>query len=210
MGCLLLLLRQAGLAFLANPKTASQAIIAMLKPHGERPELARGTPHMNSRTFANRLVPYLLVEYGQTFETVAVMREPLARLHSWFRYRQRDALIGKPNSTHGMTFDAFVAASLSDPTPPFASVGRQDRFLGFLGGGPPVTHIFDHAHLDLLVDFLSDRLGEPLDLTHRNISPGATEPPALPPDIAARYAQAHHDEIVLYARVADQGHLITR
>lgn len=210
MGCLLLLLQQAGLAFLANPKTASQAVISMLRPYGERPIVARGAPHMNSRTFNNRLVPLLAPEINQTFETVAVMREPLARLHSWFRYRQRDALIGKQNSTHGMTFADFVAASLSDPVPSFASVGRQDRFLGFFGGGPPVTHIFDHARLDLLVDFFSDRLGVLLDLPYLNVSPGATEPPALPPDIAARYVAAHRSEILLYARVADQGHLITR
>lgn len=203
------LLRQAGLVFLSNPKTASQAVIAMLAPYGERPEAARATPHLNARTYANRWAPRLAAQYGQTFETVAVMRQPLARLHSWFRYRQRDALIGKPNSTHGLAFADFVEATLSDDPPPFAATGRQDRFLGFLDGGPPVTHIFDHAQIGLLVDFLSARLSAPLTLDRRNISPGSPHLPELPPGLLARYERAHRTEIALYDLVAEKGHLVT-
>ena len=203
------LLRQAGLVFLSNPKTASQAVIAMLAPHGERPEAARATPHLNARTYANRWAPRLAAQYGQTFETVAVMRQPLARLHSWFRYRQRDALIGNPNSTQGLTFPQFVEAALSDEPPPYAATGRQDRFLGFLDGGPPVTHIFDHAQIDLLVDFLSERLSVPLKLDRRNISPGSPQLPDLPPGLAARYERAHRTEIALYDLVSEKGHLVT-
>lgn len=206
----MLILRQGGLVFLANPKTASQAIRAMLRPHAETPAAARDRPHMNARSFARRWSGRVRADLGRDPETVAVMRDPLDRVASWFRYRQRDALRGHPNSTHGLTFARFVEDCLSDPPPPHAAIGRQDRFLGFIDGGPPVTHVFDYARLDLLVDFLQDRLGTQLDLGEANASPPAETPPDLPKGLAARFARQHRTEIALYDLVAEKGHLVTR
>jgi hypothetical protein len=135
----------------------------------------------------------------------------MAHMHSWFHYRQRDALRGHPNSTLGLTFAEFLEARLSPAPPPFAALGRQDRFLGFLDDTVPVTHIFDHADLSRLVAFLQDRLGARLALDARNISPGkGSEIPDLPPALRARYEEMHAGEFALYARVAKAGHLITR
>ena len=206
----MLVLRKARLVYLANPKTASQAIRAMLGPHAERPEAARDAPHMNARTFARRWSARLEAELGGPVETVAVMREPLAHMDSWFRYRQRDAIRGRPNSTAGLTFAEFVEARLSDDPPPYAALGRQDRFLGFIDGGPPVTHVFDYADLGRMVDFLSDRLDTALSLGERNVSPRAERAPDLPEGLAARFRRVHRTEIALYELVAETGHLITR
>ena len=107
----------------------------MLSPHAESPETARQFPHMNAATYARRWAPLVTAEMGGPPETIAVMREPLEQMESWFRYRQRESLIGHPNSTHGMSFADFVEARLADPQPPLAAVGRQDRFLGFLDFG---------------------------------------------------------------------------
>lgn len=207
----MLVLPKARLVYLATPKTASEAIRAMLAPHAETPETARQFPHMNAATYARRWAALLRAELGGAPETVAVMREPMEQMESWFRYRQRPALKGHPNSTLGISFPDFVEARLADPAPPFAAVGRQDRFLGFLDDGPPVTHVFDFARLDLLTDFLQARLGTPLVLEPRNVTirdPDGTDP--LPLDLLRRFRKAHAAEFALYDRVAAEGHLITR
>ncbi|PLL11077.1 gamma-glutamyl kinase [Tabrizicola sp. TH137] len=207
----MLVLPKARLVYLATPKTASQAIRAMLAAHSETPETARQFPHLNAATYARRWAPFLKETLGFAPETFAVMREPMEQMESWFRYRQREALIGHANSTHGMSFAEFVEARLSDPQPPFAAVGRQDRFLGFLDGGPPVTHVFDYARLDRMIAFLQGRLGTSLTLEARNVSaPAAAGAADLPPALVKRFRTAHAAEFALYARVAAKGHLITR
>lgn len=207
----MLVLPKARLVYLATPKTASQSIRAMLAPHAETPETARQFPHMNAATYGRRWAPFLADALGFAPETIAVMREPMEQMESWFRYRQRDALIGHPNSTLGVSFADFVEGRLADPQPPFAAVGRQDRFLGFLDGGPPVTHVFDYARLDLLVAFLQGRLDAPLSLEARNVSPTAKAgPPDLPPALLKRFHAAHAAEFALYARVSATGYLLTR
>ncbi len=207
----MLVLAKARLVYLATPKTASQAIRAMLGPYAETPETARQFPHMNATVYARRWAPLLTEELGFAPETFAVMRDPLEQMESWFRYRQRDALAGRPNSTQGLTFAEFVEARLSDPPPPYAALGRQDRFLGFLDGGPPVTHVFDYARLDLLLAFVQARLGTELELHHKNRSPrDPGSAPTLPSGLEDRFRAAHAGEFALYARVASTGHLITQ
>ena len=207
----MLVLPKARVVYLATPKTASQAIRAMLSPHAETPETARQFPHMNAATYARRWAPFLLDTLGYAPETIAVMREPMEQMKSWFRYRQRESLIGHPNSTYGISFADFVEGRLADPQPPFAAVGRQDRFLGFLEGGPPVTHVFDYARLDLFVAFLQGRLDTPLSLESRNMSPPEdANPPDLPSSLLKRFRSVHAAEFALYARVSATGYLLTR
>jgi hypothetical protein len=204
-----LVLKTAGLVYLANPKTATQAVRSMLAPHALTSWSGREGRHMNAHSFHLRWKTRVERELGRTVETVAVMREPRAQMESWFRYRQRSRRIGHRHSTHGMGFAEFVAARLAPEPPPFAQIGRQDRFLGFLRGGPPVTHVFDYARLDLLVGFLSDRLGAPLLLPERNVSPLSDVDLRLPPHLEQRYRSAHAAEFDLYARVAAEGVLVT-
>lgn len=206
----MLVLEQAGLVFLANPKTATQSLRAMLAPFARATPKETGDKHINAQIYGRKWAAKVARKLGTPPETVAVMREPLEHLGSWFRYRQRDALIGHENSTHGLSFADFVEARLSDDPPPFARIGRQDRFLGFLNSGPPVTYVFDYAELDRLIAFLSKRLGAALDMPHRNASPKAD--PArltLPADLMARLHTEHATEFALYGRVRAGGMLHT-
>lgn len=203
------ILRTAGLVYLANPKTASQAIRVMLRPHSERPQEALRKPHMSAAGYARLLAPRLTQEFGCPPETVAVMREPMEHMQSWFRYRQREALKGRPKSTAELDFPKFVKHRLSDDPPPYARIGRQDRFLGFSEGTTPVTHVFDYARLDLLVAYLQDRLGVALTLGMRNVSPWTDAPAPLPRWLDRAYRREYEAEFALYERVAATGHLIT-
>lgn len=205
----MLVLKKARLVFLANPKTATQSLRAALAPHAKATPDDTGDKHINAQIYARKWARRISTRIGAMPETFAVMREPMAHLGSWYRYRQREALRGHENSTHGISFPDFVTARLSDDPPPFARIGRQDRFLGFFNSGPPVTYIFDYARLDLAMTFLSGRLGTDLALPVRNVSPKSEEALVLPPDLEARLREVHAGEFALYDRVSDQGVLHT-
>lgn len=206
----MLVLKKARLVFLANPKTATQSLRAMLAPHARATPPDTGDKHINAALYARRWSARITRRIGAEPETFAVMREPLEHLGSWYRYRQRDALRGHENSTHGISFEDFVRARLQDDPPAFARIGRQDRFMGFFNGGPPVRYIFDYARLDLLILFLSERLDADLALPTRNVSPridaGAL---FLPESLMAELKQAYAGEFSLYQQVSDHGVLET-
>lgn len=208
----MLVLEKARLVFLANPKTATQSLRGMLGPYAAATPKDTGNKHINAAVYYRRWSRRIAEQLGGVPDTFAVMREPLAHLQSWFRYRQRDALRGHENSTHGMTFADFIRALLSDDPPPFARIGRQDRFMGFLNEDvPPVTYIFDYDRLDLLTLFLSERLGADLVMPVRNVSPSlAPEDMSLPEDLMTQLRDLHAGQFALYDKVHDQGVLETR
>ena len=206
----MLVLKKARLVFLANPKTATQALRAMLAPHAKATPQDIGDKHINAQIYHRKWANRIAARIGEVPETIAVMRQPVQHLNSWYRYRQRDALKGHENSTQGLSFADFIEAVLMEDPPPFARIGRQARFLGFLNDGPPVNYIFDFARLDLMVLFLSERLEVDLKLAVRNVSPeGAPNSMDLPEEVLARLHQAQMAEFALYAKVTDMGVLET-
>lgn len=206
----MLVLKKARLVFLANPKTATQSLRAVLAPFAKATPDDTGDKHINAQIYGRKWARRITARIGAAPETFSVMRDPLEHLGSWYRYRQRDALRGHENATHHVSFAEFVEARLSDDPPPFARIGRQDRFLGFLNSGPPVNYIFDYAQLDLLMSFLSTRLGQGLTLPRRNVSPLA-DPDGLdlPEALVARLHEAHANEFALYQQVSETGMLYT-
>ena len=94
------------------------------------------------------------------FETFGIVRHPLDWMGSWYRYRQRDQLNGLQNSTHGISFDAFLTAYMSEDRPHFARVGDQ-----------ALDHLFQYEQLDQAVAFFENRLGQQIELPHKNVSP---------------------------------------
>jgi len=149
---------KARLALLAVPKTGTQSYEEMLAPSADIAiRHPQGMKHMSARKFYKKFIPLLDPSGAQGIETVAVIRDPLEWLGSWYRYRQRDGISGSANSTKGIEFDAFVEAYLSPTRPRFAAVGQQSKFVG----GPPalVTHMFAYENQAGFRAFLSDRLG---------------------------------------------------
>ena len=177
------------IVLLSVPKTGTTALEDALAP---RAEIAfRSDPlvkHLNLRQYLNRIQP-LIARRGQPpYETVAVIREPLGWLGSWYRYRSRDGLIGHPNSTAHVSFEQFVTDYLRPKgRPAYARLGRQSEFLMDHDGRVTIDHLFRYEAMPMLVDFLSRRLGCPIELLRRNVSPaGTTE---LEPATKARLRQ---------------------
>lgn len=209
-GAIVIVLKKAGLVFLENPKTATQSVRQMLAEYlDDTPAHAR-TPHINSETYWHGWFLYMVEYTGKLPETFSVMREPLDHIASWYRYRQRKAIRGHENSTYGISFADFVEALLLPDPPPFARIGRQSDFMGFRGGRVFVNYIFDYRQLDLLVVFLSNRLGKSLSLGHTNISPklGGSSL-KLPKALYDYFVQARAREFELYQKVSQAGLLIT-
>ncbi|HRO15129.1 MAG TPA: gamma-glutamyl kinase, partial [Paracoccus sp. (in: a-proteobacteria)] len=100
---------RARLVLFSVPKTGTTALESALAGRAElilrsRPEIK----HLNLRQYHAHVAPILRMIPGQRFETVAVIRDPVDWLGSWYRYRSRADLVGRPNSTAHVSFDRFV------------------------------------------------------------------------------------------------------
>jgi len=161
--------------FLCTPKCASCSIEAMLRPYVDMD--LKGAPsvrHTNVRQFRRHLKPFLVAVAPDTvFETVALIREPVSWLYSWYRFRARNALRAKKHihCTSHVTFSEFVEAYLANQQPAFARVGSQSEFLTDEDGNLGIDHLFAYENAQALVTFFSERLGRRLALRSINVSP---------------------------------------
>ena len=162
------------LVFLAVPKTGTTAIEGALAPKAalvlREPPILK---HATVQRYKRILHPMMDITKAAEFDTVAVVRDPVDWLGSWYRYRNRDDLLGKPNSTRGRSFDDFVSAYMADPQPGFAAVGSQAKFLLAPDGTVGVTHLFRYEARPKLIGFLEERLSTQISLNRLNVSPPA-------------------------------------
>ncbi len=173
------------LAFLAVPKTGTTALEMAIGPRAEI--VMRDPPqlkHMTLQRFERFMLPLFKTAAAGGFETVAIVRDPVDWLGSWFRYRQRDDITGHPNSTQGRSFDAFVEGWLRKTPPGFANVGSQARFVGDGAGAVGVTHLFRYESFGAVTGFFEARLGLKIETKALNVSPKADL--TLSPHLLAR------------------------
>ena len=193
----MLVFYKAKLAFLSVPKTGTTAYETALRPHADliisEPPMLKHAPVYRY----NRFVRPMFVKVCDTeLEVMAVMREPISWLGSWWRYRQRPFMQGKPNATHGISFDDFVRAYMKGKKPGFADVGSQFKFLEPQQNGTGVTHLFRYEDQPKLKAFLNEKLDIDLQLERENESPAI--PLDLSADIAERFRRKCADEFDLY------------
>ncbi|MEI4486614.1 hypothetical protein V8J36_10465 [Frigidibacter sp. MR17.14] len=146
------------LVFLANSRTGSTSIemaleslanVAIARP----PELK----HTDARSYRSHLAPFLSgAAEGARFETVAVIREPLDWLASWYRERHPDE---DENPAAAGDFEGFVEAFLADGSDRPLGIESQAAFLTDGAGALCVDHLFRYEEIGQLVEFLEDRLG---------------------------------------------------
>lgn len=193
----------------AVPKTGSSALESALRPRCSID--LRGPPdvrHTNSGRFAESWGPFLEKRLGANPTSVAILREPVSRLASWYRYRHGRQFQGTENGIKDISFDDFIAASLSDDPPVWARIGSQDRFCLDSHDRPRITDLFTYETLPMAVAFLERKLGGAIDLPQRNVSPKVATP--LRADLLAALQERRAREFRFYAQVAEVGHLVTR
>jgi hypothetical protein len=190
---------KARLVMLMVPKTGTSAYVSALAPHAsmvvsDPPELKHAPVYRYNRFFR----PMFERVGGEEMELLAVVREPISWLGSWYRYRQRDFLDGKRVSTKGLSFDAFCEAYAKGERPPFANVGSQAKFIEPRPNGVAVTHLYKYENQSGLLDFLEARLGQRIDLPRENVSPRRETP--LSPAVEAKLRRKCAEDFATWAR----------
>lgn len=204
----MLILGVQHLVVLEVPKTGSLALRAMLAPY-TLPISDLAPRHIGYNAYQHHHAANLAQAFGAAPQTVAVIRDPVERMQSWYRYRRRPKLKGKPASTHNVSFEEFVLAYLDGTNPQMANVGRQDRFVGWNGRAAGVDHLFDYAQMPLLEAFFSARTGDALTLPEKNKTPKSVQADyTLSKRVLSRFQIANREEIALYHSVAAKGHLV--
>ncbi|MEL7093137.1 MAG: gamma-glutamyl kinase [Pseudomonadota bacterium] len=191
---------KARLAFLSVPKTGTTAYQVALRDHADlsitAPPLLKHQPVYRYNRFIR---PMFVRVCDAELDVMAVMREPISWLGSWWRYRQRPEVNGHANSTHGISFDDFVLAYMKGKRPGFAEVGSQARFLEAQPNGTAVKHLFRYEDPATLNAFLEDRIGVKLTLDRLNVSPALPAP--LSEDVEKRFRRKFAEEFDLYESI---------
>lgn len=192
------------LVFLSVPKTGTTAYEAALGGQAalvvrEPPELKHSPVYRYNRFFRPALEKFC----GEGFDLLAVMREPVDWLGSWYRYRQRDELKGTRTSTADVNFDEFVLGYMKGDRPAYAQVGSQAKFLEPQKNGTAVTHLFRYEDQSGLLQFLQTRLGREIVLGQRNRSPQSQT--KLSEEVKARFHRKFAAEFQLYEGIRVDG-----
>ncbi len=161
------------LVFLATPKAGSTAIEAALDSLANlaitRPEPLK---HTTLAEFERHIRPWLEAKAGgDRFTTVALMREPLDWVRSWYRFRRRDDDDDPAHPMAGLDFEGFATACLQPDPPGFARIGRQADHL--TAPDSRVDRIFRYEEMDRFTDFLEGRLDCIVNLPRLNVPPTA-------------------------------------
>ena len=185
------------LVLFATPKTGSTALEYALAPSCDvRLTGAPARRHTTMQTFEARMEPRVRALCPEEPELVALVREPLDWLGSWFRYRARPGMKAPKNSTRDMSFDAFIEGYLSDAPPPPSRLGTQSDFLSRKDGSCGATALFPYERFDEAAAYLRRRLGTETEPDAVNVSPFAEL--ALSPELEARLREERAADFALH------------
>ena len=195
------------ITFLATPKTGTTAVEMALKPHAEI-VFSKNRKHITALRYTNKIAPFLEDTFGVRPASVAVMREPVDQIRSWYKYRSQKRLDGTKVSTKGISFDAFVREVVSDKPPERAQIGRQFNFLTDGKTQVMADHIFAYEAQEAFLMFLSEHLQHPVKVPPKNVSPLVDAP--LGDDTMKLLREHRAEDFLLYDEVIAQGgHLAT-
>jgi len=189
------------LVFLSVPKTGTTAYQEALAPLAsmvilDPPELKHAPLYRYNRFFRPMFEKACRTD---DMETLAVMREPISWLGSWYRYRRRPFMQGRPNATFDVSFDDFVEGYMQGNPPGFANVGSQAKFLEPRPNGTAVTHLFRYEDQAGLIAFLEQRLDTTITLPRANVSPEMAL--TLSPQVERKLRRKMVEEFDLYASI---------
>lgn len=194
---------ERNMVFFAIPKTGSTSlehafvstVDPVLRPNAKY-------RHYNVRQFEQS--PYEAIRFRNFArpQRMAVLREPLERMRSWYRYRTRLPRTN-PKSTAGVSFGDFIRAYLKEERPAYANLGDQWRFIHSDGGAMGIDHLFASELPDRLAEFVSEKFGVTLNPGRLRVSPAADT--ALDPSIEAEFRASQKDEYAVYDRIVSLG-----
>jgi hypothetical protein len=187
---------QAGFVLLSMPKTGSTALQSHFGRHAQ--VVVRNPPgmkHMTAATFEEVFTPWFArLGFERTsYETVALVRHPVDRAESWWRYRARPGARGGRNFTGDMAFAEFVERLVDGRV----TLGTAHNFVTDRDGTVIVDRLWRHEHLDDAAAWMAERLGQPRpDLARANVSP--QRPADLPAPLRARLEEHLAADVALW------------
>ena len=185
------------LVFLATPKAGSTAVEVALEPLAslavQRPPEMK---HVNAARFHRHIHPWLSGMTADHFTTVALMREPVEWLRSWYRFYLRDE--HDAETPDNSRFEDFVRLYLAHPESITQGIGTQSAFL--TAGDVPVDRIFRYEDMDAFTQFLDEWLDCAINLPRVNVPPSADV--TLSPATEAELRQALAPDFRLYATLS--------
>lgn len=205
----MLVFTRANFTLFAVPKTGSTAWHLALRSHANI-VMAQDTSlkHMTLRKYDRHFAPYLKEAHDLSPERVAVIRDPVEQIRSWYRYRMRPKVAGGPRDLSGLTFDQFVHDVISDNPPEHARIGSQFAFVTSPEGELRVDHLFAYERPRVFSRFIEERLGRKISPQRKNVSPQIDAP--LSPETEEALMEARPDDWALYQAVLlSGGHLET-
>lgn len=166
----MLIFWECRLVFLATPKAGSTAIETALEPLAS---LAVRRPaelkHTDLGHYRSHIAPWLHSVTGDHFTTIALMREPLDWLRSWYRFRLRDDSEDAEHAMTGLDFADFARAYVDPQGAAVARIGNQADFL--TAGQDRVDRIFRYEDIESFTHFLEDSLDCAISLPRVNVPP---------------------------------------
>lgn len=185
----------AGFVFLSMPKAGSTALQRHFSKHAQI--LFRQPPgmkHMSAATFENVMAPWL-ERFGHprsSYETMCLVRHPVDRAQSWWRYRSRPE-VSAAKSTEETTFARFAEQLVSGEVP----LGTSWNFVTTMDGTVLVDRMYRFEHLADGAEWMAERLGiDPPQLGRVNVSP--TRELDVDPGVRAMLEAHYADDVRLY------------
>jgi hypothetical protein len=185
----------AGFVFLSMPKAGSTALQRHFSRHAQI--LFRQPPgmkHMSAATFENVMAPWL-ERYGHprsSYETMCLVRHPVDRAVSWWRYRSRPEASAE-KSTGDTTFAQFAEQLVSGEVP----LGTAWNFVTTMDGTMLVDRVYRYEHLADAAAWMAERLDiAPPALDPTNVSPARDL--QVDPGVRALLEEHYADDVRLY------------
>lgn len=187
------------LVFLATPKAGSTAIEVALESLASasllRPDALK---HTDIATYRRFVGPWLSAQTSADFTTVALMREPVDWLRSWYRFKLRDDHDDPRHAMDGINFSDFATRYAAGQHP---EIGSQSDFL--TDGDHRVDCIFRYEDIASFVDFLETRLDCAIELPRINVPPSVDV--HLPEPAEAQLRNAMARDLDVYASLHSRG-----
>jgi hypothetical protein len=188
----------SGFVFLSMPKAGSTVLQRHFARHAEivfrQPP---GMKHMSAVTFEATMAPWL-ARFGcarESYETLCLVRDPIDRAVSWWKYRSRPELARTHNSTAAVSFAEFAERLVSGEV----TLGTSANFVTDLRGEVIVDRMYRYEHLGEATAWMAARLGiEPPALDETNVSPARRVD--LDDDVRARLEEHYAADLAIYAQ----------
>lgn len=187
----MLVFPKQNLALLAVPKTGTTAIEKALMGSAGLSLTNVGCGRHMGLSEVRRKFP--------SVETVALIRNPISWVSSWYRYRTTTMWASSDRHTLGKSFPQFIDKWAAGQTMWANPEGNDLQSDYLVDGSQQVDHLFAYEKMGDFVSFLSQRLGTGINLPKINVSPSM--PTAVFPRIETIIEEHASADFALYKEV---------